>query len=275
MDGMSGLWALVVTNGLATVLCLVLFRAGLRSFRCSPALVLIGVLAGVTNTTFILGTLLGEVLRVTLLLYLSPLWTIILARIFLDEKIDRVSIGVVALSLTGAVVMLSGDLGLGEHGLGVADMFGLASGLTYAGYNVAVRRACDIDLASKTLVSCGGSLLTAAAVLPFAAASLAAAPLAQTWANPMVWALVMATGALLVAVVLLMQFGLVHIAATRASVIMVSELVFAAASAWWLAGEEPGRSEWLGALLIVAASLLSALATARQAPGAATPGPLR
>ena len=70
--------------------------------------------------------------------------------------------------------------------------------------------------------------------------------------------LVLATGALLVLVVSLMQFGLKRVTATRAIVILVSELFFAAASAWWLADEVPGARDFIGGALIIGASLIAA-----------------
>ena len=45
--------------------------------------------------------------------------------------------------------------------------------------------------------------------------------------------------------------------ANRAIVILLSELVVAALSSWWLAGETMELREWLGGGLIVAASLVS------------------
>jgi drug/metabolite transporter (DMT)-like permease len=67
-------------------------------------------------------------------------------------------------------------------------------------------------------------------------------------------------GALLVLIVVLMQYGLERMPASRASVIMVSELLFATLGAWWLADETPGLRSLLGGTLIVAAAFLAARA---------------
>jgi drug/metabolite transporter (DMT)-like permease len=56
-----------------------------------------------------------------------------------------------------------------------------------------------------------------------------------------------------------LQYGLSHIAATRAVVILLFELVVATVAAWFLAGEVAGIREWIGGALIIAASLLSGL----------------
>lgn len=262
-QGLNGLWALVATQLVAALLCLLVFGSRLADLRLTPALLTIGLLGGATNTGFVLGTLQGEVLRVTLLLYLAPLWTIFLSRWFLDERINAAGLGVVALALIGAVIMLvpiewiSGDQNKNLHGFNVADALGLAAGLTYAGYNVSVRRAADASLAHKTFAASLGSGVVALLLLPFSIGVLTRWPGTATLTSTFVWLLVSATGALLLLVAMLMQYGLMRLSATRAIVILVSELVFAAASAWWLADEYPGRRELLGGALILAASLLS------------------
>ena len=65
-------------------------------------------------------------------------------------------------------------------------------------------------------------------------------------------------GVVLLVINVVVQYGLMHTAANRAIVILLSELVFAAASSWWLAGESMGWREWVGGGMIVAASLLAA-----------------
>ena len=57
---------------------------------------------------------------------------------------------------------------------------------------------------------------------------------------------------------MLVQYGLTHVAANRAIVIMLSEVGFAAIFSWLLAGELIGPREWIGGAMIVAASLFSA-----------------
>ena len=56
---------------------------------------------------------------------------------------------------------------------------------------------------------------------------------------------------------LVVQFGLVHTPANQAIVIMLSEVGFAAVSAWLLAGETIGVQEWAGGAMIIAASLFT------------------
>ena len=62
---------------------------------------------------------------------------------------------------------------------------------------------------------------------------------------------------LLVLATMSVQYGLSHTPANRAIVILLTELVVAAISSWYWAGEEMTLREWLGGALIVAASVVS------------------
>ena len=57
---------------------------------------------------------------------------------------------------------------------------------------------------------------------------------------------------------LALQFGAARLPARVTAVVMLSEVVFAAVSAAWLAGEMPGNRALIGAALILGASLLAA-----------------
>jgi drug/metabolite transporter (DMT)-like permease len=66
-------------------------------------------------------------------------------------------------------------------------------------------------------------------------------------------------GVALVAMGLALQYGLARLPANRAIVILLFELVIAAAASHWLAGERLRAQDWAGGALIVAATVLSSL----------------
>jgi drug/metabolite transporter (DMT)-like permease len=53
------------------------------------------------------------------------------------------------------------------------------------------------------------------------------------------------------------QYGVTHLHSNRAMLLFLFELVVAAISSYFLAGEAMELRDWLGATLIVSASLLS------------------
>jgi drug/metabolite transporter (DMT)-like permease len=71
----------------------------------------------------------------------------------------------------------------------------------------------------------------------------------------------------LVAMSIAIQFGLSRLAANRAIVILLFELVVAAFAAHFLTDERLRPQDWIGGVLIVAASVASGAIRAR--PGAA------
>ena len=70
-------------------------------------------------------------------------------------------------------------------------------------------------------------------------------------------AIVVGVGLVLLAINLIVQFGLTHTPANQAIVIFLFELVVAAVSSWLLAGERMSTQEWIGGAMIIAASLFS------------------
>lgn len=252
-EGIDGLWSLVLTELVALVVCWLVFSADLRGLSWPKPLLVIGLLGGACNTGYVIGAIEGEVMRVTLLLYLSPLWTVVLAHWLLHERLERRGVGVVVLSLTGAVTML---WPFGETGarFSAADAWGLMAGISYAGYNVLVRRHLELSVARKTLAGTIGCVVVAVAAMPFFDTNLPGVM------SPGTGGMVIGLGALLVLIVVLMQYGLERMPASRASVIMVSELLFATLSAWWLADETPDLRSVLGGTLIVAAAFMAARA---------------
>ncbi len=209
--------------------------------------------AGWANLGYVLGMLHGEVMRVLLLFYLAPLWTILFSFWLLGERLNRYGYSVVALSLSGAMIMLW------EPGLGLplpqnpAEWLGLSAGMGFALSNVTSRRAAHLSVEAKSFsLWLGTALLT----LPFL--------LWQGGVNEQVaaismqsWLTLALMGLVLCATSFAVQYGITHLSANRAVVLFLFELVIAAISSYLLADEAMGLRDGIGALLIVSASLLS------------------
>ena len=249
--GLSGAVASVLTYGVAFVCGLPLLWQRLRGVKLSWWLVAIALAAGGCNLGYVLAVLHGEVMRVLLLFYLSPLWTVLLSRLLLGERLHPAGAGVVACSVLGAAVMLwHPDLGLPWPRNG-AEWTGLGAGFSFALNNVLIRRASHLPIELKTLAVFLGVIVLGLALLPFEPVPSLAGMTSTHWL------ILVAIGLVLLVVNLVVQVGLIGLPANRAIVIMLSELVFAAISSWFLAGETMGPAEWAGGGLIVAASLFS------------------
>jgi drug/metabolite transporter (DMT)-like permease len=263
LEGMSVSAALAatLTYFVALLLGFPLFRRQLAGFRPNWMLVLIALVAGGCNLGYVLATVHGEVMRVLLLFYLAPLWTVLLARLLLGEKVSLAGTAVILLSLAGAIVMLwqpSLGMPLPEKG---AEWLGLAAGFLFAFANVLIRKAHELPIELKSMAVFAGVVVVGGLVLPFEPAPLAVPPAEG-------WLLLGLIGLVLLATNLFVQYGLTHTPANRAIVIFLFELVVAAISAWLLAGETMSPQEWVGGAMIVAASLFSGRLEERPAEAA-------
>ena len=263
-SGFDGIWATVATYGTALIVGVAIFpREAARLRHMPPLALLMGLAIGWSNLAYVLGILDGEVMRVLLLFYLAPLWTVPLAWLVLRERLDAPGVAVMALAFAGAMAMLW------KPSLGVpwptarAEWLGLAAGFLFALGNVLIRRLSTMTDAGKSIVIWAG--VTFAALVHAPASSVGAMELGHALRAQ--WPLVAAIGIVLVAMSLALQYGLARMPANRAIVILLSELVVAAIAAYALAGETLRAQDWLGGALIVAASLASGWLNARQ-PGA-------
>lgn len=250
--GIDGILAPTLTYSLAFVIGLVFFRRWTVRLAFSWPLVGLALAAAGCNLGYVLAAMNGIVVRVLLLFYLSPLWTVLFSRVLLGERLNRFGGFVVLLSLCGAATILW------EPGTNIpvpqtkADWLGLVAGFSFALFNVLSRYARGIAIETKSMVSFAGVALVGALLL------------AAGFGTPVVpasggtWGLLALVGLVLVMVNLIVQYGLVRIPANRAIVIMLSEVGFAALGAWLLAGEAIGLREWIGGAMIVAASVFSA-----------------
>jgi drug/metabolite transporter (DMT)-like permease len=250
--GVSGAMATALTYAVALVLGLILFPGKLRGVRIDGWLVAIALSAAGCNLGYVLGTLHGQVMRVLLLFYLAPLWTVLLARLLLNERLTRAGAVLVGLSLAGAAIMLwRPELGAPWPAQG-AEWIGLAAGFLFALSNVLIRRAHHYTIELKSMAVFVGVVVVGMGYV------VLAEPISVPDVGVSIWLLMAAIGVVLLVINVVVQYGLTRITAGRAVVILLSELVVAALAAWWLAGETMGLREWLGGALIVAASLISA-----------------
>ena len=215
-------------------------------------LIALGLAAGWTNLAYVLAVLQGEVVRVLLLFYLSPLWTVLFARFLLHEKLNRAGWAVMALAAGGALAMLwqSGDWPLPRNH---AEWLGLSAGVMFAASNVISRHLDGVTEGAKAV-----SIWSGVAVLTVVGLALKPAELDfVAHAEVGTWLLLIAVGIAIGSMTYAVQYGLARVPANQAIVIFLSELVVAAIAAYFLSDERMGVQEWLGAAMIITASLFS------------------
>lgn len=208
---------------------------------------------GWANLGYVLGMLHGEVMRVLLLFYLAPVWTILFSRWLLKEHLNRYGYAIVLLSLAGAVFMLwTPELGL-PYPQNISEWLGLSAGISFALSNVVSRFSFHLSVEVKSFSVLFGTIALTLPFLWWQGGTLQ--QLGNFSAGS--WGLLLLMGGVLFATSQIVQYGVTHLPANRAVVLFLFELVVAAFSSWWLTDEVMDLHEWAGAALIVSATLLS------------------
>jgi drug/metabolite transporter (DMT)-like permease len=256
----SGAYAVAVALG---ALCLP--GAARQMWAQALPMTPIALFAGLANVGFLVAVTGTEVVRVVLLFYLAPVWTVPLAHALLGERMSGKGYAVIVVAMVGAVVMLwRPELGAPSPKNGF-EWIGLGAGFCFAVTNVLVRRAQAASAEAKGLASCVGVLIVAVPatwVMQGPGASVAVHANLAPWAA---LALVL-LGIVLLTTTVAMQHGLSQVPANRAAVILLTELIVAAVAAYLLAGEALRMADAIGGALIVTAGLVTAFEPVRESP---------
>ena len=264
--GVHPLWATALVFTLA-VAGLLLARPGVFTrTRAYPALWLLALSTGLTNVAFNWAVTVGDVVRVVLLFYLMPAWSVLLAWRVLGERPTRMAVVRLVMAFAGvALVLVPADASIERmvgH-LSGADLLALAGGFCSALTNVTLRRLHQLPSESRMLAMFGGGALmaTASACAGLLAGFVTPVPaLAMGW---VVVALLLATAFLLSNYAL--QYGATRLAAGTTALIMLSEVVFASVSSVLLTDTTLDARTVLGGAMIVSGALMATLQWPRKA----------
>ncbi len=282
-QGLSILWATALAYMLATA-ALALARPGAfaavvglgsqDSLSLGKGLWVMGLFYGLTNTCFNWALALGDVVRVVLLFYLMPVWSAIFARLILKERLSGEGLARLVLALAGAGVVLGWD-GLHTQTANtfsgqqlLADLLSIAGGLFFGLANVYLRKFESATAYQRTLTMYLGS-----GVVPLGVLSIMALINLVVFQNSMQFPslsspLQAAAQAWLIVPLLALGLGLANyslqyggsrLPTQVTSLIMLSEIVFAAVSAAWFAGKVLTVAEWVGGGMIVMAAIWASL----------------
>jgi drug/metabolite transporter (DMT)-like permease len=254
--GVSGVASSFYTYSIATIIAGIYFAKHWRGiFELPLNIVWLSIVAGWTNLAYVLAVIDGEVMRVMLLFYLSPLWTLILAHFWLKEKTYLKGYIAIAVSLLGAFIMLY-DPKVSNFPLprNTAEWLALSSGIGFSLTNVITRQSTHLTVRAKSFAIWVGVLGMSLVFIPF---------VKETFPTPNFlsstnWLVMILIAMLLMTATLLVQYGVTEIPATRASVIFLFELVVAAVASYYLAHETMTIQEWIGGSLIVLAAIFAA-----------------
>ena len=256
--GVSGIASSFYSYVIATTIACVLFAKHWRGMLAQPkSIIWLGLIAGWTNLAYVLAVIDGHVMRVILLFYLSPLWTLILAHFWLHERTNLKGLATILMALLGASIMLydpSGNSGWLPIPRSQSDWLALSSGIGFSLTNVITKKSVHLSIPAKSFAVWLGVIAMSLICMAFSGEKFPA----PSFFNANHWLIMTLISLVLLFGTMLVQYGVTQIAANRASVIFLFELVVAAIASYYLAGEVMAPNEWIGGALIVAAAFFAA-----------------
>lgn len=254
--GVHPLWATALTYTLAILLLSVWRPGAWRGLAQYPSLWFLVLASGLTNLGFNWAITIGDVVRVVLLFYLMPAWSILLAWWLLGEQPTRGALGRLVLALAGVALVLKTPGSPWPLPNSLPDWLALVAGFFFATTNVLLRRLEHTPAVTRVMAMFGGGAAMTAAVAWWGMGQglLGAVP-ALAW--PWVAVALALTVALLLANVGL-QYGAARLSAHTTSLVMLAEVVIASASSVALGAAQFGWPTALGGSLILLAAALSA-----------------
>lgn len=257
--GMTGLWTTLVAYSGALLIGLALFRAHLSHFKQQPLLLFIIAAAnGWLNVAFILAIIDGNIVRVILLFFLSPIWSTLLGWLVLKEQISAWSVATLAVAMTGAMTMLWDPVLGFPWPQDYTDWLAISAGIGFSISNVTVRKLQDVSIGSKTIAAWVGVTIVALVWI-----ILGKVPMPEVSSQIWSWTLLIGT-VIVIIMTLSVQYGVTHMPVYQSAIILLFELVAAALSAQLLSDEVTTGREWIGGAMIMLAGYLSARATMKK-----------
>jgi drug/metabolite transporter (DMT)-like permease len=253
--GLHPLWATGVLYAIALCVLLLLQPGSIKRCAGHPELLWLALAAGLTNVGFNWAVTVGDVVRVVLLFYLMPAWVVLLAWPLLGERPTPRALMRLVLALAGVVVVLKTPEAPWPWPEQTSDWLALAGGLCFAVTNILLRRFHAAPEGARMVAMLGGaSVLALAAGGVASQLNLATAPSDIAW---LPWAA--GTGMAFLVANLGLQYGAARLRANVTSLIMLTEVVFAATSSVLVGASVLSWQTVWGGALILSAALWAAL----------------
>ena len=252
--GIYGAWATILFYAVPLLFFLpyLVFRWN-KILRCGLPLHLIGIASGTALALYADALIYTEVVRGLLLFYLTPVWSLILARIFLGEAITPPRMFAILLGLSGMLVILGIDVGV-PLPRNIGDWMGLLGGLGWAVAAVLLRQDDGSHAMEFTLsyFFWGSVAAVIIAVSPIAG-DIELPAMSSVW-DVLPWFSVVAV-ILVIPAAWAVIWGAPHLNPGVVALLFMIEVGVGTITAAIWAGEPFGWREFIGVVLIVLAGL--------------------
>ena len=252
--GLHPLWSSGLIFGLALVVLSFWKPTAWQQLLNTPALWTLMIAAGLTNVGFNWAVATGDVVRVVLLFYVMPAWSIPIAWWVLGERPTRGALWRLALALVGVALVLKTPDTPWPWPESASDYLALMGGASFAWTNALLRRHHDTPSGARMIAMfAGGTALSLGLAVVWVGLGHTTLPTDLSW-----WPYALGLGLTFLASNLALQYGAARLSAHTTALVMLSEVVFAALSSVALGVSELSARTLIGGGLIVLAAALSA-----------------
>ena len=256
-SGLHPLWATAAIYMLVSVGMLIFYRQSGRALLANPHLWFLALASGLTNVGFNWAVTVGDVVRVVLLFYLMPAWSVLVAWVLLGEKPTSGSLLRLVLAMAGVLIVLKTPDSPWPFPQSGVDWLALMGGLSFAITNALLVKFNSSPSSARMLAMfSGGALLSIFVSVLGLLLGILPQPMLQAAGIPVFFGLCLA----FIISNAALQYGAAGLMASTTAVLMLTEILFASVSAALLgAADFTPRIVWGGGLIVVAA-LLAAMA---------------
>ena len=252
--GIPASWTSFITFGFVSLLSLAAFaRQWSKSGRLPRGIILTGLLSGTSVVFYAVALVLTEVIKTVLLFYLTPIWSTILGKILLGEKITAFRIVAVIFGLTGLVVILGIADGIPRLS-NLGDLLALLSGMVWAYATVRIREDSKAAVWEQVCAFYIGGTIAALVFVVVPIEGLDKPPSVDAVIQSIFW-----LGIFIIAFlpsVFLVFWGAKLLSPARVGILLMTEIIFGVSSAAMLSGEPFGWNQVIGITLIFSAAVI-------------------
>lgn len=238
--GVHALWATFMSYLLTVVLVLLWRARTLGELMNNRQLWLLMCTSGITNACFNWAISTGDVVRVVLLLYLMPVWSVLLSWWLTRERPGLFTLLRIGVALVGVTLVLNPTGNIWNQLVlpvprSLSEVLALIAGFAFAASNVLLNRLGKISAPPKILAMfIGNMLLSGTIAVVMWQLGLGGVQFPQPVGHWQVF--VVLTALQLLICNLCLQYGAVRMSANTLALLMSLEVLFAAGSATMLGG---------------------------------------
>ena len=253
-SGISGLWASVLIYFVSFLFIFPRFYSLRADFYASKTLyTLLAIFAGWTNLGFVLALLEGEVVRVMILFYLSPVWATLLAFFILNERLKKRNIFALVLAVAGVFLISWHPEIEFMKSFDRADFYAISSGLAFAVTNIIVRRIGGLTHTVKMCSAWFGVIVLAGCGILLTQDSFPIVTLNN------VLLIIVLGFPLMIIMTWTAQYAVSNLPIYLSSVLFLFEIIVGAVSAVMLANELITVIQFIGIAMILSAGLINTI----------------